>query len=100
MAVFGVPRVREDDALRALRAALEMRDGARAGLGVQARIGVNSGEVLAGTAAGTLRVTGDPARVGKRLEEAAAPGEVLIGEHDARARRIAQPTSRRSRRCT
>src|SRR6185436_14653112 len=49
MAVFGVPVVHEDDALRAVRAALEMQD-ALPGLGVRARIGVNTGEVVTGTA--------------------------------------------------
>src|SRR5947207_6787708 len=48
MAVFGVPVLHEDDALRAVRAAAEMRD-ALPGLGVQARIGVNTGEVVTGT---------------------------------------------------
>jgi class 3 adenylate cyclase len=48
MAVFGVPVAHEDDALRACRAAVEMRD-ALPSLGVEGRIGVNSGEVLAGT---------------------------------------------------
>src|ERR687884_1514939 len=48
MAVFGVPRVREDDALRAVRAAVEMRD-ALPELGIKARIGVNTGEVVTGT---------------------------------------------------
>ena len=80
MAVFGVPVVHEDDALRAVRAAVEIRD-ALPELGVQARIGVNSGEVVAGgPAAGHGLVTGDPVAVGKRFEEAAAAGEVLIGE--------------------
>ena len=79
MAVFGVPFVREDDALRALRAAVEIRD-ALPGLGAQARISVNTGEVVAGPAAGTALVAGDPVAVGRRLKEAAAPGEVLIDE--------------------
>jgi class 3 adenylate cyclase len=48
MAVFGVPKVHEDDALRAVRAAVEMRD-ALPELGVQARIGLNTGEVVTGT---------------------------------------------------
>ena len=48
MAVFGVPRVHEDDALRAVRAAAEMRD-ALPELGVEARIGVNTGEVVTDT---------------------------------------------------
>src|SRR5215208_3210637 len=47
MAVFGVPHVHEDDALRAARAALEMRDALPA-LGIQARIGINTGEVVTG----------------------------------------------------
>ena len=49
MAVFGVPSVHEDDALRACRAAVEMRE-AFAGLGVEGRIGVSTGEVVTGTA--------------------------------------------------
>src|SRR5437660_1927045 len=48
MAVFGVPVVHEDDALRAVRAAAEMRD-ALPKLGIQARLGLNSGEVVTGT---------------------------------------------------
>ncbi len=48
MAVFGVPVLHEDDALRAVRAAVEMRD-ALPELGLQARIGVNTGEVVTGT---------------------------------------------------
>lgn len=79
MAVFGVPFVRDDDALRAVRAAVEIRDGLP-GLGAQGRIGVSSGEVLAGTGGRSVRVTGDPVAVGKRLKEAARPSEVLIGE--------------------
>jgi class 3 adenylate cyclase len=47
VAVFGVPQVHEDDALRAVRAACEMRD-ALPGLGVRARIGLNTGEVVTG----------------------------------------------------
>jgi tetratricopeptide (TPR) repeat protein len=77
MAVFGVPVVHEDDALRACRAALEMRD-AFAELGITGRIGVNTGEVVTG-AADTL-ATGDAVNVAARLEQAAAPGEVLVGD--------------------
>ncbi len=77
LAVFGVPQVHEDDALRACRAAVEMRD-ALPGLGLQGRIGVNTGEVVTGTA--ERLVTGDAVNVAARLEQAAAPGEVLIGE--------------------
>jgi class 3 adenylate cyclase len=77
MAVFGVPRAHEDDALRAVRAAREMRD-ALPGLGVQARIGINTGEVVTGTH--ERLATGDAVNVAARLEQAAAPGEILLGE--------------------
>ena len=76
MAVFGVPVLHEDDALRAVRAALEMRD-ALPEIGVQARIGVNTGEVVTGTA--ERLATGDAVNVAARLEQAALPGEVLLG---------------------
>jgi len=76
MAVFGLPRLHEDDALRAVRAAVEMR-GAVASLGLEVRIGVNTGEVVAG--GGETLVTGDAVNVAARLEQAAAEGEVLIG---------------------
>src|SRR5438067_2469110 len=76
MAVFGVPRVHEDDALRAVRAAVEMRD-ALPELVVQARIGVSTGEVVTGTE--ERLATGDAVNVAARLEQAAAPGEILIG---------------------
>jgi class 3 adenylate cyclase/tetratricopeptide (TPR) repeat protein len=77
MAVFGVPAVHEDDALRAVRAAVEMRE-ALPELGLQARIGVNTGEVVTGTE--ERLATGDAVNVAARLEQAAAPGEVLVGE--------------------
>jgi class 3 adenylate cyclase/tetratricopeptide (TPR) repeat protein len=77
MAVFGVPVLHEDDALRACRAAVEMRE-ALPELGVQARIGVNTGEVVTGTA--ERLATGDAVNVAARLEQAASPGEVLIGQ--------------------
>jgi class 3 adenylate cyclase/tetratricopeptide (TPR) repeat protein len=77
MAVFGVPLLHEDDALRAARAAIEMRD-AIPELGLQGRIGVMTGEVVTGTA--ERLATGDAVNVAARLEAAAEPGEVLIGE--------------------
>ena len=77
MAVFGVPQVHEDDALRACRAAVEMRD-ALPELGVEARIGVNTGEVVTGTE--ERLATGDAVNVAARLEQAAQAGEILIGE--------------------
>src|SRR5262245_22986048 len=76
MAVFGVPLVHEDDALRAVRAAVEMRD-ALPELAVQARIGVDTGEVVTGTE--ERLATGDAVNVAARLEQAAGPGEILIG---------------------
>src|SRR2546421_4869171 len=76
MAVFGVPLVHEDDALRACRAAVEMRD-ALPELGVEGRIGVNTGEVLTGTE--ERLATGDAVNIAARLEQSAEPGEVLIG---------------------
>jgi class 3 adenylate cyclase len=77
MAVFGVPQVHEDDALRACRAAVEMRE-AFPELGVQGRIGVNTGEVVVGTA--ERLATGDAVNVAARLQQAARPNEILIGE--------------------
>ena len=77
MAVFGVPAVHEDDALRALRAAMEMRD-AIAELGIEGRIGVESGEVVVGT--DERLVTGRAVTSAARLEQAAQPGEILVGE--------------------
>src|SRR6266540_257023 len=77
MAVFGVPVLHEDDALRAVRAVAEMRD-ALPELGLQARIGLTTGEVVTGTE--ERLVTGDAVNVAARLEQAAQPGEVLIGQ--------------------
>jgi class 3 adenylate cyclase len=77
MAVFGVPVAHEDDALRACRAAVEMRD-ALPDLGIAGRVGVNTGEVVTGTE--ERLATGDAVNVAARLEQAAQPGEVLIGE--------------------
>ncbi|MGZ4463208.1 MAG: AAA family ATPase [Gaiellaceae bacterium] len=76
MAVFGVPVAHEDDALRACRAAVEMRD-ALPELGITGRIGVNTGEVVTGTE--ERLATGDAVNVAARLEQAAEPGEVLVG---------------------
>ena len=89
MAVFGIPAVHEDDALRAVKAAVEMRDALASlnkelerdrGVTIATRIGVNTGDVVAGDAAArqTL-VTGDAVNVAARLEQAAEPGQILIG---------------------
>jgi class 3 adenylate cyclase/DNA-binding SARP family transcriptional activator len=76
MAVFGVPVVREDDALRAAHAAVDLRAAVAERLPqLDLRIGVNTGEVVAGDGF----VTGEAVNVAKRLEELAAPGEILIG---------------------
>ena len=90
MAVFGIPNVHEDDALRAVRAAAEMRDRLGAlneefentwGVRLNVRTGVNTGQVVAGDPlAGGTYVTGDPVVLAKRLEQAAAPGQILIGK--------------------
>ena len=86
MAVFGVPAVHEDDPLRAVRAAVDLRECVVAldrerDLRLEVRIGLNSGEVVAGDpAAGHGFVSGDAVAVGKRLEQAAGPGEILLGE--------------------
>ncbi len=77
MAVFGIPQVHEDDALRACRAALEMQE-ALPELALQGRIGINTGEVVTGTE--ERLATGDPVNVAARLQQAADPGEVLLGE--------------------
>jgi class 3 adenylate cyclase/tetratricopeptide (TPR) repeat protein len=77
MAVFGVPVLHEDDALRAIRAAVEMRD-ALPELGLQGRIGVMTGEVVTGTE--ERLATGDAVNVAARLEQAAQPGEVIVGQ--------------------
>lgn len=89
MAVFGVPTIHEDDALRACRAAAEIRDRlavldaeirADQGATIEWRIGVNTGEVVAGDASVRQRiVTGDAVNVAARLEAAASPGEILLG---------------------
>jgi predicted ATPase/class 3 adenylate cyclase len=90
MAVFGVPVVREDDALRAVRAAVEMRESLANlnrdleqtwGVHLECRIGVNTGEVVAGEhQQGHLLVTGEVVNIAKRLEEAATTSEILISE--------------------
>jgi predicted ATPase/class 3 adenylate cyclase/DNA-binding winged helix-turn-helix (wHTH) protein len=82
VAVFGVPSAHEDDALRAVRAAAELRDDVQAMDGqVAARVGVNTGEVLVGNPVlGRAEVSGDPVNIALRLQQAAGAGEVLLGE--------------------
>src|SRR5438034_1107886 len=86
MAVFGIPQLHEDDALRALRASVELREAVSA-LGLEARIGVNTGEVVSGS--GEALVTGDAVNIAARLEQAAQPDEILLGERTFRLARDA-----------
>ena len=87
MAVWGAPTVVEDDAERAVRAALELLDAVRAlGVGIEARAGVLTGEAavtLGATNQGM--VAGDLVNTASRLQSAAAPSTVLVGESTFRA---------------
>jgi class 3 adenylate cyclase len=97
MAVFGIPVLHEDDALRAVRAATEMRDSLghlnieferSLGVAIQIRIGVDTGEVVAGDpAGGQAFATGDAVNVAARLQEAAQPMEILVGQSTYRLAR-------------
>src|SRR5207302_3430091 len=90
MAVFGVPLVHEDDALRAVKAAIEMGDALRGlnveferswGVRIRVRTGVNTGEVMTGSRdQQEAFVAGATVNIAARLEQAAKPGEILIGE--------------------
>src|SRR5262245_42725943 len=86
MAVFGIPVLHEDDALRAVRAAAGLREQiavlnrqleADFGAAVTVRTGVNTGQVVTGT--DERLATGDAVNLAARLEQAAAPGEIVIG---------------------
>jgi len=92
LAVFGIPQAHEDDPERAVRAAIAVRESfvlftdrvhGRHGADVGLRIGVNTGEVVAGreaAARGELMVSGDAVNVAARLQQHADPGEVLVGQ--------------------
>ncbi len=90
VAVYGVPVLHEDDALRAVRAATDMAVAlerlntalrAERDLEIGMRVGVNTGAVVVGDArAGGSRATGDAVNVAARLQQAAEPGEVLVGD--------------------
>ena len=90
MAAFGIPVVHEDDAVRAVRAAVELRgaldglndelEGAY-GIRIGVRTGINTGEVIAGDPEqGQAFATGDPVVVAQRLEANAGAGEILVGD--------------------
>ena len=91
MAVFGAPVAHGDDPDRAVAAGLEVAtkvaelDGELA-----VRVGIETGEVLSVPEAGSLRVTGEAVNAAARLQQAASPGEVLVGERAARACRRAE----------
>jgi len=90
MACFGVPSLHEDDAFRAVRAAVELRErlarlneelGRDRDIRLEARIGINTGEVLAREASsGQALVTGDAVTTAARLQQAADPGEILLAD--------------------
>ncbi len=90
MAVFGLPTLHEDDALRAVRAAADMQRALvplndelelHWGVRLTVRTGVNTGQVVAGDpAAGQRLVTGDAVNVAARLEQAAGAQEILLGD--------------------
>ena len=93
MVVFGVPLVHEDDAERAVRAALLMREAVsdlehELGVGLAVRIAVNTGEVVAGADEGRqFLVTGDVVNVAARLQQGADSGEVVVGASTERLTR-------------
>jgi class 3 adenylate cyclase/tetratricopeptide (TPR) repeat protein len=91
MAVFGVPTLREDDAVRAVRAVVELKDAlgplnaeldVEHGIRIATRTGINTGEVVVGGSGSSTDqrlATGDAVNIAARLEQAAASDEVLIG---------------------
>jgi class 3 adenylate cyclase len=88
VAIFGVPQLHDDDALRAVRAALELRQRLEElnrplelerRIAVAVRIGINTGEVFAADTGREAIVTGDAVNLAARLEQAAAPGEIVLG---------------------
>jgi class 3 adenylate cyclase/tetratricopeptide (TPR) repeat protein len=92
MALFGAPVAHEDDAERAVRAGLgmqdamaEVNDGLPPGVHFALRVGVNTGEVLAGAVGDAYTVVGDTVNVASRLQTAARPGSVTVGERTMRA---------------
>jgi len=96
MAIFGAPVAHGDDAVRAVRAGLGMQSAmgeineplsAKYGVTFELRVGVNTGEVLAGHVGEGYTVIGDAVNVAARLQAAARPGSVTVGEETYRATR-------------
>src|ERR671921_480356 len=92
MALFGAPIAHEDDAERAVRAGLgmqdamaEINDGLPDGSHFALRVGVNTGEVLAGAVGDAYTVVGDTVNVASRLQTVARPGSVTVGERTMRS---------------
>ena len=89
LALFGAPVAHEDDAERAVRAGLRMQatlahfvgtSGLSGSAGIRMRVGINTGEVLVGTLAGTeYTAMGDVVNIASRLQSAAPPGGILVG---------------------
>ena len=94
MALFGAPVAHEDDEERAVRAGLgmqaamaEVNEGLPEGVHFELRVGINTGEVMAGAVGESYTVTGDTVNVASRLQSAARPGSVTVGERTMRATR-------------
>jgi class 3 adenylate cyclase/tetratricopeptide (TPR) repeat protein len=78
LAAFGIPQAHEDDAERAARAALAMRDVVEE-LGLSARIGIEAGELVVDELKSSSFATGEAVNLAARLQQAAQPGEILVG---------------------
>ena len=92
MALFGAPVAHEDDPERAVRAGLgmqaameEVNEGLSEDVSFALRVGINTGEVLAGAVGDGYTVTGDTVNVAARLQSAGRPGSVTVGERTMRA---------------
>ncbi|HEX6131504.1 MAG TPA: AAA family ATPase, partial [Actinomycetota bacterium] len=86
LGVFGLPVARDDDAVRAIRAGLaateraaELARGLALPMPIRVRVGINTGQVAVGTAADRNIVIGAEVNIGARLQQAAEPGQVLVG---------------------
>ncbi|HEX5894136.1 MAG TPA: adenylate/guanylate cyclase domain-containing protein, partial [Solirubrobacterales bacterium] len=98
MGVFGAPVAHEDDPERAVRAALAMQEAmeganrqsrSERGVAFSLRVGINSGEVMAGAVGDRYTVMGDVVNVAARLQAAGRPGTVTVGESTYRSTRAA-----------